>query len=377
MINNLIFFRNDIETELQGPLEARPVRPVTPPSVALTSSSTPTRPTEAKRQANPVPQSGISFSERVTAAFNSIPKPVLTSHSNSQSSTLTQEMLRDHDKKYAGHERVNQLHQSAMQHANQHTRDDLVLETQTLSTIAPVKDNYVHNDFTSPTKEKNMTNGSIGFNQGESFADTDYLIPPGFTSPVRKLVKETGVSEAENGPTVRDLLSSLASRWQKSASAETVVESSGAKPKNISTDSFAQSWPMRKPVPQKTDTEFNDTVPSVEQSRYSVTDYFKKYSDVTTAKKEPNTSINISQNSTLVSETNKNNRELIPQVSKIKDTDISLSIISENASEVSDITVPSVATTCTVDEQAFWEGLDQLDADIAKVQQSLKKKMQS
>ena len=142
-------------------------------------------------------------------------------------------------------------------------------------------------------------------------------------------------------------------------------------------------------------TQIMDTI-SVNQSRYSVTDYFRKYpqsagvaeysgfstgpiseertpqselkyatlDDTSFTHKESNSNYNYLQN-------HSGSRQLLQQNATFQGTqlDTSVSAIDDTQSVATESTV---STAWTVDDQAFRKGLASLDANIARIQQKLR-----
>lgn len=105
---------------------------------------------------------------------------------------------------------------------------------------------------------------------------------------------------------------------------------------------------------------------TMDQSRYSVTDYFNRYpaQNGKEVKKYPQ-------------EMSKLRNNYNPNLFKESEVDVSASVIDDDKfSSVSGKTFSTVSTATTVDNQAFKKGIETLDANIARLQSDLHKRRQ-
>lgn len=213
-------------------------------------------------------------------------------------------------------------------------------------------------DIVSFDTSKNLA--SISDNMGVNMTMSDYDMPPG-ASPFGSKFR------VNEGLTVKELLTPLANRMQHQFNRMHTV-----KPDDIAGYSSIESDPAES---ESTLVEEEEAVEKEESvSRYSITDYFTKYS----AKEKPASMERLSEReSSSDSSPSPLKGSLRPSVQsslyKGTDLDTSLSTIpgAEDGRSVVSSEV-STDTVSTVDDHAFKRGLAALDANISRMQQQLR-----
>lgn len=296
--------------------------------------------------------------------------------------------------------------------------------------------------FSSKSTTSKCVSGKLIDLSPSDMDNTDYLLPVGMSpfvqnigkpSPLVKPSSSLSSSSPASGPTVKELLTPLADQMQKiqSLSSEKPLSDDRTKMAAARCLNFGDDNPNDEPLelPNMVDSfcsnlepEEEDTLTeqwheshmeaSGEQSRYSVTDYFKKYNrgqeavgeehddeeedpsiesisggeslsmddsdgnlsdmgDVATAVEVDNASSkNHDDEDDQVVEEQTTDTYLKQQgIYRGTELDTSISTIEEVA------TVTSMGSVNSVDDRAFRQGLANLDANIAKMQQALRESM--
>ena len=205
---------------------------------------------------------------------------------------------------------------------------------------------------------------------------TDYMVPPG-VSPMRMLSErsERQSERAEapsDAPTVKQMLVALAGKIQQQQMQDDHVTAAA---NHSSSTIYAESmedadWTLEA-NPAEEVVWKNQKSDAHNETRYSVTDYFSKYrqrSQADTTESGPNGAVS--------------HRPLQQAVYHDTDLDTTLSSIQDltqlaDESFTSSLasSVSSLASSVSVDDQVFREGLNSLDATIAQIQQTIRQAM--
>ncbi|WAR10038.1 CCD14-like protein [Mya arenaria] len=166
---------------------------------------------------------------------------------------------------------------------------------------------------------------------------------------------------------------------------------------------FEEFSPQRGRTADRINSRFDTNQPgetevSVEQSRYSITDYFKKYhpkdstvrpKDSLTSNSRPPMGRTMREFPSRLQSQFRTSSEIDDRTAKSSDTNVArankklnmfnghadhtISAIHDDDDNVSSVSMSSVTTANTVDENKFRHGIATLDANIARLQQALQK----
>ena len=215
--------------------------------------------------------------------------------------------------------------------------------------------------------------------EGDSSMATDYMVPPG-VSPMRMLSerseRQSERTEApSDAPTVKQMLVALAGKIQQQQMQDDHMTAAAANHSSSTiygesmedADSTLEANPGEE-VAWKNQNQKSD---AHNETRYSVTDYFSKYRQRSQAD---------------ASESGLNGAvsHRPPQQIVYRDTDLDTTLSSiQDLTQLGDesfasslaSSVSSLASSVSVDDQVFREGLNSLDATIAQIQQTIRQAM--
>ena len=196
---------------------------------------------------------------------------------------------------------------------------------------------------------------------------TDYMVPPG-VSPMRKLQRKATHPERDRDEaptTVKQMLVALAGKIQQQQCDDHVTAAANHSPSIACSEDDGNSTLI-----EEDEVAWKEPPRDVyNETRYSVTDYFTKYQQRTDAAQSvPNDA----DSQRPLQEVVYRDTDLDTTISSIHDLTqlVDQSFVSSLASSVS-----SLASSASVDDQVFREGLNSLDATIAQIQATIRQAM--
>ena len=241
-----------------------------------------------------------------------------------------------------------------------------------MHTVSSPKHDIVSGTPSRPLRKEDL-NQLCGFSPAhvDTSVATDYMVPPG-VSPMRKLQRRDTHAERDRdeAPTVKQMLVALAGKIQQQQKTDDHVTAMANHSPSIACSEDGGDSTL---VDNLEEVAWKETPRDVyNETRYSVTDYFCKYQQQSrsdSVQPVPN-------------ETSESQRPLQQVVYRDTDLDTTISSIHDltqfvNESCVSSLasSVSSLASSASVDDQVFREGLNSLDATIAQIQQTIRQAM--